>query len=159
MKRTILTMALVTAIVPIAGCGSSSSGGSPAASSSAASTSASSGAQAQITANWEAFFSPNTSLQRSVQILQNGKQFESALRGQAGSSLAKQASAKVTKVELTSPTRATVTFSILLGGQPVLQGQQGIALKVNGVWQVSDQSFCSLLQLQGKPPPACAAVH
>lgn len=159
MKRTFSGLAAIVAVLVVAGCGGGSSGGSPAAGNTSPAGGSSSSAQAQITRNWEAFFAPDTPLQRSLQILQNGKKFESALRGQAGSSRAKQASAKVTNVRVTSPTRATVTYSILLGGHPVLEGQQGTALKINGVWQVSDQAFCSLLQLQGQPPPACGSAH
>jgi hypothetical protein len=48
-----------------------------------------------------------------------------------------------------------VLYTITLGGQPALPNQTGIAALSGGKWQVSDQSFCSLLSLQGSVPPAC----
>jgi hypothetical protein len=54
-----------------------------------------------------------------------------------------------------SPTRSTVLYTITLAGQPALPNQTGIAVKEGGKWKVSDQSFCTLLSLQGTVPPAC----
>ena len=77
-----------------------------------------------------------------------------------GSGLASEATAKVTKVTVTSPTQATVTYSILVGGQPALSGKTGIAVLQGGTWKVGLASFCGLLVLEnsGKTtglPAAC----
>jgi hypothetical protein len=37
----------------------------------------------------------------------------------------------------------------------VLNNQKGSAVKVGGVWQVSDASFCGLLSLQPPVPAVC----
>jgi hypothetical protein len=122
-----------------------------------------SGAAATIKANWEAFFSPKTPVAKRVSLLQDGQTFASVIRSQAGSGLAASASAKVTKVTLVSPTQAKVTYSILVGGQPVLSGQTGVAIKQGGTWKVGVASFCGLLAVEngGKTtglPAACKSA-
>lgn len=128
--------------------------------SSGTSGSGSGSAQAEIKANWEAFFPSSTSTQRRVMLLENGSQFESVIKAQAHSPLASSATAKVTKVTLTSPTQAKVVYTILLNGAPALANQNGVAVLQDGIWKVGDTSFCGLLALEngGKTsalPPAC----
>lgn len=157
----------------LAACGSSSSnsGASPSASSASAtsapasaSTSASapagsSAAGQAISANWTAFFDAKTPVAKRVSLLQDGQAFASVIKSQAGTGLASEATAKVTKVTVTSPTQATVTYSILVGGQPALSGQAGTAVLQGGTWKVGLASFCGLLTLEngGKTglPAAC----
>ncbi|HEY2552767.1 MAG TPA: hypothetical protein VGI64_19535 [Streptosporangiaceae bacterium] len=117
-------------------------------------------AAAEITANWVAFFSPKTPVAKRVSLLENGQQFASVIKSQAGSPLASSSSAKVTKVSVTSATQAKVTYSILVGGTPALANQAGVAVLQGGTWKVGDASFCGLLILEnnGKTsglPPAC----
>jgi hypothetical protein len=38
---------------------------------------------------------------------------------------------------------------------PVIKDQKGQAVLTNGVWQVSDSSFCGLLSMQPPVPGAC----
>jgi hypothetical protein len=85
--------------------------------------------------------------------------FGSIISKQAGSSLASSASAKVTKVTVTSPTQAKVTYDVLLGGSPALSGQSGVAVKQGGTWKVGAASFCGLLKLEQTPglPSVCKA--
>jgi hypothetical protein len=97
---------------------------------------------------------------KRIGLLQDGKQFASIIRSQAGSGLASLATAKVTKVTLISPAKAKVTYSILVGGQPQLRNQAGVAEKQRGIWKVGVASFCGLLTLEnaGKTsslPAAC----
>lgn len=95
--------------------------------------------------NWQDFFNAKTAPSRRIALLQNGQQFAAIIDAESGSSLAAEASAQVTKVTITMPNRfARVSYTILLGGQPALSGQQGTAVLTNGVWQVSDASFCNL---------------
>jgi hypothetical protein len=159
----------------LAACGSgssnSSSGASPSSSSASAtsaptststSTSAPAGSSAAgqaISANWTAFFDAKTPVAKRVSLLQDGQAFASVIKSQAGTGLASEATAKVTKVTVTSPTQATVTYSILVGGQPALSGQAGTAVLQGGTWKVGLASFCGLLTLEngGKTglPAAC----
>ena len=71
------------------------------------------------------------------------------------SPIAKSTKATVSKVVVESADKATVTYSITLGGQPALTNQTGTAVKVGGQWVVGDASFCQLLALQGAAPPMC----
>ena len=146
---------------------SSAPSSSASAASSAPATSASpvssSGATAAITADWEAFFSPKTPVAKRVSLLQDGQTFASVIRSQAGSGLASSATAKVTKVTVVSPSQAKVTYNILLGGQPALSNQSGVAVKQAGTWKVGVASFCGLLTVEngGKTsglPAACKSA-
>jgi hypothetical protein len=167
LSQTVLACALGAGL---AACGSS---GSPTASSSATAPSASASASASassatgsaaavkaITANWTAFFNAKTPEATRVSLLQDGPTFASIIKAQAGSGLASEATAKVTKVVVTSPTQAMVTYSILVGGQVALAGQNGVAVDQGGTWKVGVASFCGLLTLEagGKTsslPAAC----
>lgn len=142
--------AIVALAFTATACGSSSPSSSntskpPAASSSKPSSNSS--AVGQITANWEAFFSPSSSVSKRVSLLQDGPQVQSAVQSLLGSSFASAASAKVTKVTLNSSTQATVIYTILLSGTPELKNQKGTAVLEDGTWKVGVSSFCSLAAL------------
>jgi hypothetical protein len=98
-----------------------------------------------------------------VDLLQDGQEFASIIKSQAGSGLAGEASAKVSKVTVSSASQASVTYSILVGGQPELTGKTGVAVKQDGTWKVGVASFCGLLVLEngGKSsglPSACKSA-
>lgn len=98
-----------------------------------------------------------------MSLVEDGSQFGSIIRSQAGSSLATGATAKVSKVTVVSPTQAKVTYTILLDGQPVLKNQSGVAVFQNGKWKVGAASFCGLLTLENggstkNLPAACSAA-
>ena len=95
-----------------------------------------------------------------ISLLQNGQEFASIINAQAESALARSASAMVTAVKVTSPTQATVTYDILIGGKPALSNQTGTAVYQDGTWKVGDGSFCQLLALEngGKAPPVCSSA-
>src|ERR1019366_5367411 len=157
----------------VAACGSSSTSStasstpkaSPSTSSAsmAASPSASSSMTASeqaVAADWAAFFSARTPVAKRVTLLQDGTVLATVIKAQATSTLASEATAKVT---LTSPTQADVTYSILLSGTPALSGQKGVAVYKNGTWQVGVASFCGLLATEngGKTsslPAACKSA-
>ena len=133
---------------------------SPAAAAPSGSGSGSSSAQQAITTNWEAFFNPQTPVAKRVSLLQDGQAMSSVIRAQAGSGLASQATAKVTKVTVTSPTQAKVTYTILVAGTPALKNQSGVAVNQGGTWKVGLASFCGLLALENSGstsglPAAC----
>lgn len=147
-----------------------SSAESPSASASSASTSASPAAPASssdsnipagltgdaktVATNWVEFFDPATPTATKVTLLQNGSKFSAVLAGQATSSQAKETSAQVTAVTVAGSS-ASVTWTLLLSGFPVIKDQKGQAVLTNGVWQVSDSSFCGLLSMQPPVPGAC----
>jgi hypothetical protein len=153
--RVLQLIVLVGALgVGLAACGSSSNnsgaGSSPSTSApaSSASAAASGSAAATITTNWEKFFNAKTPVAQRVALLQNGSAFASVIRAQAGSGLASTASAKVTKVTVTSSSQATVKYSILISGATALANQTGVAVLQGGTWKVGLASFCGLLTLE-----------
>ena len=154
-------VALLTVGPALAGCGGNSTSSSPPAStptnSPASSTSPppnssepTSGAAAiqAIETNWTKFFNAKTPTPERIALLENGQKFAPVIHAQAGSTLARLATAKVTHVTLTGTNQAAVTYSILVGGKTGLGGQPGVAIYQDGVWKVGDTSFCGLLKLE-----------
>ena len=96
-------------------------------------------------------------------MLQDGSEFSSIIKSQAGGGLAASATAKVTKVTVITSSQAAVTYTILLDGQPALSNQKGTAVYQDGGWKVGVTSFCGLLSLEngGKTsslPAACKSA-
>jgi hypothetical protein len=115
---------------------------------------------AQITANWEKFFSSSTPAAEKASLLQNGSKFTSAISAFATLPLANGIGAKVTAVTLTSATSAAVTYNITGNGTTLLPGQHGTAVYQDGIWKVGDASLCGLFKLipGGTVPSACSSV-
>jgi hypothetical protein len=144
---------------------SSSSASSPAATGSSAAPSSSgtgnAAVAAEITANWEKFFSSSTPVSQKVTLLQNGSTFEGAIKAFASFPLASSLGAKVTNVTVNSATSATVTYNITTSsGSSLLPNQKGTAVYQDGVWKVGDASLCGLLKLVpgSSAPAACNSV-
>jgi hypothetical protein len=110
-----------------------------------------------------AFFDAKTPVTRRVALLQDGSEFAAVIKSMAGSSLASEASAKVSKVTVVSPAEAKVSYSILVSGSPALPNQAGTAVYQDGTWKVGVASFCGLLALENggstkSLPAACKAA-
>jgi hypothetical protein len=164
---------LVAAVLTLGACSSAGGGGgntqppttSPAAPTSAPATgggepTSGAGAVSAIEKNWATFFNAKTSTSRRLALLQDGDKLASVIKAQSTNPLAATASAKVSHVSLTGTDQASVTYSILVSGQAVLNNQSGVAVYQDGVWKVGLASFCSLLKLEnaGKSsglPAAC----
>jgi hypothetical protein len=173
ITRRLISSILLTCMVGLglAACSSSSSSTPPASSSPAASPSASatssgsaaSGAdEKEITTNWEAFFNAKTPVAKRVSLLQDGSTFSAIIKSQAGSGLASEATAQVTKVTMITTSEAQVTYDILVSGTPELKNQNGTAVLQDGTWKVGVASFCGLLALENggstsSLPAACKA--
>jgi ABC-type transport system substrate-binding protein len=161
LRWVVIAFALAAAV---AACGSTSTSSKPAAASPEPTSEPTSGsaAQKQITANWTEFFDPKTPVDRRIALLEDGQTFAPVIKSQAGSALASQASASVSKVAVTSANQAAVGYSILLAGKPVLAGQSGTAVYQDGMWKVGASSFCGLLTVESggsavSLPAACKA--
>ncbi len=126
----------------------SSSSSSSAPTSSGAEPSGGAGATKAIEANWATFFNAKTPTATRLKLLQNGAAFAPVIKAQEGSTLAEAASSKVTHVTLTGTSQASVTYEILVGGQPALSGRPGVAVYEDGIWKVGSASFCDLLKLE-----------
>jgi hypothetical protein len=169
-----LAVALAISLAVLAACSSNSSSPpssantasatTPSTSSTTPSGPSTSGSQADISAiksAYESFFDGATAGSTKIGLLQNGQAFASVINAQAGGSMSKSASAKVTSVMVNSTgTQAAVKYSIYLAGQSVLPNQTGVAVKSGGKWLVGDSSFCALLALEngGKAPSVCSSA-
>ncbi len=111
----------------------------------------------EIKAAWKGFFEGSSPASTKIEDLQNGSSFTSVIDAQAKSSIARGTTVTVSKVSITSASRAAVTYTISLGGVPALKNQKGEAIKIDGKWKVGDSSFCGLLSLEGDKVPACAS--
>ena len=154
-RRIILAPALCLALaLAVAACGSSGSPSAPVSSSATGNAAA----VAQITANWEKFFSASTPTSQRVALLQNGPAFAVAITGL--SHLVSGLGATVTSVTVTSPTSATVKYNLTASGSSLLSGQTGTAVYENGTWKVADASLCGLIKLVpgGSTPTACSSA-
>jgi hypothetical protein len=147
-------VAIAVMSAAIGGCG----GSSARSSNTGTESSTTKLAIAQIKHNWVEFFAPSTSPATAITLLQNGTKFAAAVKAQAKSPFASELSATVSSVKLTSPTTATVIYTLKVAGQlpvPGLKNATGSAVKTGSTWQVADSTFCQLLKLQGPAPAAC----
>ncbi|MER7754538.1 hypothetical protein [Kitasatospora sp. NPDC097643] len=152
---------------------SAASAAASAASSAAASATATGGASAtgtapadpaaaktEITTNWEKFFDPSTPIADKAKVLQGGDALLPVLQGFSQDPRVGQVQAKVTDVMFTSPTDATVTYSLSLQGTVVEPAATGQAVLENGTWKVSRSTLCGLLTqaggASGTPIPGCS---
>lgn len=168
MRRSSILVPFVGVLAFLtAACGGSSSGGTPAAgstggtSSTPAATSTApadpAAATAEITKNWEKFFSSATPTAVSVSLLENGSQLGPALAKAKAEDRATggNRSAKVTKVTFTSPTQANVNYKLHVGTTNL--DSAGVAVLQDGTWRVSKTTFCTLVELGNnqKPVKSC----
>lgn len=112
-------------------------------------------AEQRIRDNWVKFFNGQTPAATKLNLLQNGQQYSQYVQAQSKSATAQNTTATVTKIQLTSNTTATVTYTIYVKGQAALQDQTGQAILISNIWKVSDTAFCQLLQLSGSAPANC----
>jgi hypothetical protein len=120
-------------------------------------------AVAAVTANWKTVFNGKAPIPRRLALVQDGEQVAAFVAAQAKTSFGAAATgstATVSSVTLTSPSKATVHYAVLLLGTPLLKNQVGTAVYVDGTWKVAIASFCGLAYLEypkGSPklPAAC----
>lgn len=169
VKRGLTAAALALVAVTAAACGGSSSGGgttpSSAPSSEPSTTPAAAAtapadptaAKAEITKNWELFFSSATNSATATGLLENGDQLGPALAKaqQEDKASGGNRSAKVKKITFTSATNANVNYILHAGGTKL--NAAGVAVFQNGAWKVSQLTFCTLVELgnNGKPVKSC----
>lgn len=157
--------ALALALAPaLAACGDDSGGGSSSApptpsvrtTTTSAPTSASASAPAdpaaataQIKADWKKFFDPATSTKDKQAVLENGDRMGAVLKAFNGDKRGGQVQAEVQKVAFTSPTTATVVYSLTLNGATALPNATGTSVQQDGTWKVSVNTLCALVALSG----------
>lgn len=160
--------AAAAACLILAACGSSSVSHPPSPKPTASATAAAEptsgpAAVAVITANWKTVFNGKASIPSRLALVQDGSQVAAFVNAQANTSFGEAAAgstATVSSVTVTSPSRATVHYEVLLLGTPLLKNQVGTAVYLNGIWKVAIGSFCGLTYLEypkgsAKLPAVC----
>ncbi len=119
-------------------------------------------AVAVVRANWQTVFNGQASIPRRLALVQDGPQVAAFVEAQAKTSFGEAASgstATISSVTITSPSRATVDYQVLLLGTPLLKNQVGTAVYLNGTWKVAIASFCGLTYLEyPKTSPKLPAI-
>jgi hypothetical protein len=103
-------------------------------------------ARAKVAADWEKLFAPGTSARQRTRLLQGGAKLQLLVQALAHDPRAADTSAKVSKVAFTSPTKADVTYTVLLKGRPVVRDAKGTAVLENGTWKASVAALCALVE-------------
>ncbi|MGN5239454.1 MULTISPECIES: hypothetical protein [unclassified Rhodococcus (in: high G+C Gram-positive bacteria)] len=102
-----------------------------------------------VTDAWVAFFDGTTPPETRAGLVENGDEFLPALQGMAADPQATATTATVEGVASAGDDAATVSWTLLMNGAPVLPDQSGEALLEDGQWKVSAVTFCTLLAIQG----------
>ncbi|MGW4477688.1 hypothetical protein [Rhodococcus triatomae] len=150
----------------LTGCGDDSDDSSAAETSTTASAAAATteaaaeldaAAQQQITDAYVTFFNGTTPVDVRVGLVENGDTFRPALEGMAADPRASATTVTVAAVEGVDDTTADVTYTLLMGGNPVMPDQSGQAVEQDGTWKVASATFCALLAVSGggNLPPGC----
>lgn len=114
-------------------------------------------ATAEIKRNWQAFFDPKTSIADKAKYLENGTVLAPLLQGFAADPRVGQVAATVSNVAFTSPTTATVTYTLTLQGTVVAPNATGKAVLQDGTWKVALSTLCGLIALTGTTNvPGCS---
>src|SRR5829696_7328686 len=159
-----LVLATVVVALLVAGCGGDDDGGGDDAGTTTTeeSTTTTIDEQAaieEITANVEAVFNPQLSIDERVSYLEDGQELKALVEQQYQilGPQATQASAQVEEVTVNDDGTADVTFQILLAGTPVVP-TTGTAVLQDGKWLVSKATVCDLISLAGTTPEECADI-
>lgn len=152
--------ATTTATTSPAATGTSTSAAATPTETSAGATPLTADDEAAITTAFTDFFAGSSSAETKLQHLQDSANFAQVVDAQAGSGLSTSTTASVSAITGTAPGVASVTYTIEMGGSPVLPDQTGVAVQEDGEWKVSASTFCDLLTLQnaGVAPAECADV-
>jgi hypothetical protein len=111
------------------------------------------GAKAEITRNWETFLRSGTPRATAVKLLEKGSTLTVALAKatQEDKATGGARSAKVSSIVFTSPTNASVAYKLHAAG--TVLNSSGVAVLEDGVWKVSDVTFCTLVLLGNNEKP------
>ncbi|MHC3475124.1 hypothetical protein ACYF6T_41515 [Streptomyces sp. 7R007] len=114
-------------------------------------------AKKEITRNWQKFFDPKTSLADKQKVLEDGDRMAPVLQAFSGDKRGGQVQAKVQQIEFTTADEATVTYALTLNGATALPKASGTSIEQDGVWKVSVNTLCALVQLSGDASGSPAA--
>ena len=167
IRLRVVLPALATAVLAAACGGSSNSSSSnnnpppastPPTTSTASAPANEAAAKAEITKNWQTFLASGTPQATAVTLLEKGDTLGPALKKarQEDKATGGKRSAKVVSIEFTSPTTANVNYKLHAAGQVL--NSSGTAVLEDGVWKVTDVTFCTLVVLGngGRPVKGCS---
>ncbi|HVU74378.1 MAG TPA: hypothetical protein VHE83_15540 [Mycobacteriales bacterium] len=163
-RRTTVSVVALAAVAMLAGCGSSKKAADntpttttpttaaatcdPSATPpSTAATPADAATTTAISTAYTKFFDPATPQADKLKYLQDASSLSQLIATLAANPSSKETSAKVDSVALADECHAIVTYDLSSKGAVVLPGSKGKAVKVNGQWQVSKETFCALASL------------
>jgi hypothetical protein len=108
-----------------------------------------------IRADWTRFFDGRTPVGTRTTLVQKGCALRPVLRRLSAVPVSRSVSASVSKVRVVSPSTATVRYDVFVSGVVQLAGQEGTAVKQDGVWKVGLGTVCRLLAIERASPPIC----
>src|SRR3954452_5095243 len=106
-------------------------------------------AKAEITKVWQDFFNPAIPLEQKKDMVENYEQLKPILEEQKTNPQAQQIKTAVKDVTLQGDSNATVAYDIVSTqtNEPLLPNASGQAVRQDGKWKVTQQTFCSLIKL------------
>lgn len=108
-----------------------------------------------IETTYATFFDSTKTPEERAAKVQQSEAFLPVLQAQAANPQSAGLGVEVSKIELVDESNAAVTYTLVMGGNPVLADQAGEAVKENGEWLVAATTFCTLMALQGGTSSAC----
>ncbi|TSD47510.1 hypothetical protein FFI94_016090 [Rhodococcus sp. KBS0724] len=129
---------------------SSAKATSTSASAAATTSAAASAAETQaITDAYITFFNGTTAPATRAALLENGEVFLPTLEAMAADPQSMATTATVEGVTAAGADNASVKWTLVMGGTPVLPDQSGEAVQEAGTWKVSATTYCTLMAIQG----------
>lgn len=125
------------------------------ATTSAAAAAADPAAIEEIKATYATFFDSTKTPEERAAKVEQSEAFLPVLQAQAANPQSAGLGVQVSKVELVDDSNAAVTYTLVMGGNPVLADQAGEAVKKGDDWLVAATTFCTLMALQGGTSSAC----
>lgn len=161
VRRTVLCFGLATISFGVAtGCSSddksvSNNESTTAATSAVVAGPADAATTKAISDAYVLFFDGKAAPDKRAAVIERGPEFLAQLQVQATDPQAQSTSVTVSAAKLTGAGHADVTYTLLMGGNPVLPDQTGEAVQEAGQWKVAAATYCALMSLTGGKSTAC----
>src|SRR5690606_3298558 len=108
-----------------------------------------------IETTYATFFDSTRTPEERAAKVQQSEAFLPVLQAQAANPQSTGLGVEISEIELIDDSNAAVTYTLVMGGNPVRADQAGEAVEGNGEWLVAATTFCTLMALQGGTSPAC----
>ncbi|WP_280369969.1 hypothetical protein [Nocardia wallacei] len=154
-RAALIPCGLMVVVAALTGCSDNDSGTGAASPTAPAAAQADPAAVKAITDAYTTLFDAAAPVEQRAAAVEKGQDFVPVLQAQAANPQAQGTTATVSVVDVIDATRADVTYTLLMGGNPVLPDQHGQAVKDGERWKVAAMTFCALATLQGGAIAAC----